>query len=161
MINQVKKTLVTWKQNSVGLKLWCSDLQHQQNLIPPPRITESETLGGGASKSVYSQVFLVGSVQFSCSVVSDSLWPHGLQHSSPPCLSTAPGVDSNSCPLSWWCHLLLSSSVVPFSRLQSFPASGSFPTSQFFSSGGQSIGASASVLPMTIENWFPLDLLAV
>ena len=159
MIHQLKQTLVTWEQNSVGLKLWCSDLQHQQNLIPPPRITESETLGGGASKSVYSEVFLVGSVQFSHSVVSNSLRPCGLQHARPPCPPPTPRVYSNSCPLSWWWHPTMSSLVVPFSsRLQSFPASGSFPVSQFFTSGGQSIGASASasVLPMTVEDWFPL-----
>ena len=98
------------------------------------------------------------SVQFSCSVVSDSLWPHGLQHARLPCPSPTPIVYSNSCPLSRWCHPTISSSVVPFSHLQSFPASGSFPMSQFFTSGGQSIGASASVLPMNIQNWFPLGL---
>ena len=99
------------------------------------------------------------SVQFSHSVVSDSLWPHGLQHARLPCLSPTPGVYSNSCPLSQWCHPTISSSVVPFSSCpQSFPASGSFPTSQFFASGGQSIGvsASASVLPMNTQDWFPL-----
>ena len=94
----------------------------------------------------------VSSLQFSCSVVSDSLRPHGLQHTRPPCLSPTSGVYSNSCPLSQWCHPTISSSVVPFSScLQSSPASGSFPRSQFFTSGGQSIGVSAStsVLPMT------------
>ena len=99
------------------------------------------------------------SVQFSCSVVSNSLWPHGLQHTRLPCPSPAPGVDSNSCPLSRWCHPTISSSVVPFSScLQSFPASGSFPMNQFFASGSQSSGASASasVLPMNIQDWFPL-----
>ena len=99
------------------------------------------------------------SVQFSCSVVSDSLQPHGLQHTRPPCPSPTPGVYSNSCPLSQWCHPTISSSVVPFSScLQSFPASGSFQISQFFTSGGQSIGvsASASVLPINIQDWFPL-----
>ena len=80
------------------------------------------------------------SVQFSCSVVSDSLWPHGLQHARPPCPSPAPGVYSNSCPSSRWCHPTISSSVIPFSCLQSFPASGSFPMSQFFASCGQSVG---------------------
>ena len=98
-------------------------------------------------------------VQFSCLVVSDSLWPHGLQHSRLPCLLPIPGVYSNSCPLSWWCHPTISSSVIPFSsHLQSFSASGSFPVSQFFLSGGQSIGvsASASVLPMNIQDWSPL-----
>ena len=88
-----------------------------------------------------------------------SLQPNGLQHSRPTCPSPTPGVYSNSHPLSWWCHPGISSSVIPISScLQSFPASGSFPGSQFFTSGGQSIGvsASASVLPMTIQDWFPL-----
>ena len=98
--------------------------------------------------------------QFSCSFVPNSLWPHGLQHARPPCPSPTLGVYSNSCPLSWWCHPTISSSVIPFSsHLQSFPASGSFPISQFFQSGGQSIGvsASASVLPTNIQDWFPLE----
>ena len=99
------------------------------------------------------------SVQFSHSVVSDSLQPRGLQHARPPCPSPTPGAYSNSCPLSRWCHLTISASVIPFSsHLQSFPASGSFPMSQFFTSGGQSIrvSTSTSVLPMNIQNWFPL-----
>ena len=101
--------------------------------------------------------------------MSDSLWPRGLQHARPPCPSPSPGVNSNSCPLSRWCHPTVASSVVPFSCFQSFPASGSFQMSQFFASGDQSIGVSvsASVLPMNIQDWFPLgltdwlDLLAV
>ena len=100
-------------------------------------------------------------LQFSHSVVSDSLQPHGLQHIRLPCPSPTPRACWNSCPLNRWCHPTSSSSVVLFSScLQSFPASGSFPMSQFFSSGGQSIGASAlaSVLPMTIQDWFPLGL---
>ena len=99
------------------------------------------------------------SVQFSHSVMSNSLWPHGLQHTRLPCPSQTPGVFSNSYPLSRWCYPTISSSVVPFSSsLQSFPASGSFPVSPFFASGGQSIrvSASASVLPMTSQDWFPL-----
>ena len=91
--------------------------------------------------------------------MSDSLGPHGLQHARLPCASPTPRVYSNSCPLSRWCHPTISSSVIPFSScLQSFPASGSFPKSQFFSLGGQRIGvsASASVLPMNIHDWFPL-----
>ena len=99
------------------------------------------------------------SVQFSHSFVSDSLRPHGQQHTRPPCPSPTPGVYSNSCPLSQWCHPTISSSVVPFSScLQSFPASGSFQMRQFFTSGGQNIGVStsASVLPMNIQDWFPL-----
>ena len=99
------------------------------------------------------------SVQFSHSVMFDSLRPHGLQHPGFPCLSPTPGAYSNLCPSSWWCHPTVSSSAVPFSScLHSSPASGSFPLSQFFTSGGQSIGdsASASVLPMNIQDWFPL-----
>ena len=96
-----------------------------------------------------------------CSVASNSLWPHGLQHARPPCPSPTPGVYSKSCPLSGWCHPAISSSVAPFSSCpQSLPASGSFPMSQLFPSGGQSIGVSAlaSVLPMSIQDWFPLGL---
>ena len=101
----------------------------------------------------------MGLFQFSCSVVSDSLWPLELQHTRPPCPSPTPGVYSNSCPLSWWCHPTISSSVIPFSsHLQSLPASGSFPMSQSFTAGGQSIGASASILPMNIQDWFILGL---
>ena len=99
------------------------------------------------------------SVQFSCSVVSASLQPHGLQYARPPCPSPTPGVYSNSCPLSRWGHPTILSSVIPFSScLQSFPVSGSFPMSQLFTSGGQSIGTSvsASVLPTNIQEWFSL-----
>ena len=99
------------------------------------------------------------SVQFSRSVMSDCLWPHELQHARPPCLSPTPRVHQNSCPLSQWCHLTNSSSVIPFSSCpQSFPASGSFQMSQLFISGGQSIGVSAStsVLPMNTQDWSPL-----
>ena len=102
----------------------------------------------------------VSSVQFSRSAMSDSLWRHGRQHARPLCPSSTPEACSNSCPLSQWCHPTISS-VVPFcSWLQSFPASGSFRMSQFFTSGGQSIGTSglASVLPMNIQGWFPLGL---
>ena len=101
---------------------------------------------------------LASSVQFSRSVVSDTLQPHGLKHARPPCPSPTPGVYSNSCPLTWWCHPTISPSVVPFSSCcQSFPASESFQMSQLFTSGGQNIGvsASASVLPMNIQDWFP------
>ena len=99
------------------------------------------------------------SVQFSRSVVSNSLRPHELQHARPPWPSPTPGACSDLCPSSWWGHLTISSSVVPFpSCLQSFPASGSFKMSQLFTLGGQSIGvsASASVLPMNIQDWSPL-----
>ena len=118
---------------------------------------------------IQSVVCLLNSVQFSRSVVSNSLRPHGLQHARLPCPSLTPGACSNSCPLSQWCHQTISSSVVPVSSLlQSVPPLGSFAVSQFFTSGSQSIGvsASASVLSMNIQDWFPLgldwlDLLAV
>ena len=98
------------------------------------------------------------SVQFSHSVVSDSLRPHEPQHARPPCPSPTPGAFSNSCSSSRWCHPSISSSVVPFSRLQSFPAPGSFQMSQFFTSGGRSTGVSAStlVLLMNTQDWSPL-----
>ena len=99
------------------------------------------------------------SVQFSRSVVSKALQLHGRKHARLPCPSPTPGACSNSCPLSRWCHPTISSSVVPFSScLQSFPASGSFPMSLFFTSSGQSVGASTSVLPMNIQDWFLLGL---
>ena len=101
------------------------------------------------------------SVQFSCSVVSDSLWPRGLQQARPPCPSPTPRVYSSSCPLSRWCQPTISSSVTPFSSCPpSFPMSGSFPMSQVFTSGGQNIGAGApaSILPMNIQGWFLLGL---
>ena len=112
----------------------------------------------------------LSSVQFSRSVMSDSLRSHRLQHARPPCPSPTPGVDSNSCPMSWQCHPAISSSAVLFSFcLQSFPASGSFPMNWLFASDGQNIGASASasvlpvnasasVLPVNIQGWFPLGL---
>ena len=101
-----------------------------------------------------------GSVQFSRSVVSNSLQPHESQHTRPPCPSPTPGAHSNSCPLSRWCHPAISSSVVPFSSCpQSLPASESFPMSQLFAWGDQSIGVSASgsVLPMNTQDWSPLE----
>ena len=103
--------------------------------------------------------YMLCSVQSSHSVVSDSLQPHGPQHARPPCPSPTPGACSNSCPSSRWCHPTVSSSIVPFSsHLQSFPASGSFPMNQFFASGGQSIGVSAStsVLPVNTQDRSPL-----
>ena len=107
-----------------------------------------------------SHVYFFSVVQFSHSVVSNSLWHHELKHARLPCPSPTPGACSNSCPSSRWCHQTISSSVVPFSCSQSFPTSGSFPVSRFFPAGGQSIGASASVsvLSMNIQEWFPLGL---
>ena len=115
-------------------------------------------------KIILSQIIITNdhfsSVQFSRSVVSDALWSHESQHARPPCPSPTPRVHPNSCASSWWCHLAISSSVVvPFSSCpQSLPASGSFPMSQLFAWGGQSIGvsASASVLPMNAQDWSPL-----
>ena len=104
---------------------------------------------------IYSTIKKRYQVQFSHSVVSDSLRHHELQHASPPCPSPTPRVFPDSCPLSRWCHPTISSSVTPFSHLQPFPASGSFPMSQFFTWGGQSIGVSplASVLPVNTQDW--------
>ena len=113
---------------------------------------------GGCHVQALSDISHV-SVQFSHSVMSNSLCIHGLQHTRLPCPSPTPGAYSNSCPSSWWCQPIISSSVIPFSsHLQSFPASGSFQMSQFFTTGGQSIGvpASKSVLPINIQDWFPL-----
>ena len=111
------------------------------------------SIGSRAGTEVSESLF--SSVQFISSEVSNSLWPH----ESPPCPSPTPGVYPNPCPLSQWCHPTISSSVVPFSsRPQSFPASGSFPGSQPFTSGGQSIrvSGSTSVLPMNTQDWAPL-----
>ena len=109
---------------------------------------------------IYLHRYIYGYFQFSSvhSVVSDSLWPHELQYARPPCPSPTPGVHPNSCALSRWCHSAISSSVVPFSCLQSLAASTSFPMSQLFAWGGQSIGVSAlaSVLPMNTQDWSPL-----
>ena len=103
----------------------------------------------------------ISSVQFSCLIMSDSPWPHELQHTSPPCPSPSPRACTNSCPSMQWCQPTILFSVIPFSScFQSFPESGSFPTSQLFASGGQSIGVSASksVLPMNIQDLFLLGL---
>ena len=100
------------------------------------------------------------SVQFSRSVVCNSLWPHEPQHARPPCPSPTPVVYPNPCPSSWWCHPTISSAVIPFSfRLQSFPASGSFPMSHLFTWGGQNIGISAlaSVLSTNTQGWSPSE----
>ena len=119
---------------------------------------KSQCLFFTLTKLMHSMRVVRHSVQFSHSVVSDSLRPHGLQHARLPCPSLTPGAYSNSCPPSWWCHPTISSSVIPLSSCpQSFPASGSSQMSQLFASGGQSIGvpASVSVLPMNIQDWFP------
>ena len=105
---------------------------------------------------------LVFQLLFSHSIVSKSVQSHGLQHTRLSCPSLSPRDCSNSCPLSWWCHPTISSSVFPFSScLRSIPAPGSFPRSQFFPSGSQSIGVSAPVFPMNIQDWFPLGLIGL
>ena len=149
---------------------WCDDCQliGTINHYIAPKLAEIEKfsvhISGGTcalrmSRSISRGVDLRGIVQFSRSVVSDSLQPHGLQHSRPRCPSPTPRAYSNPCPLSQWGHPTISSSVIPFfSCLQSFPASGSFPVSQLFPSSDQNNGvsASASILSMNIQGWFPL-----
>ena len=130
-----------WSWNSNTLATWSGELTH----LKRPWGWEVQVQHAGWFK-----------FQFSCSVMSDSLRPHGLQHARLPCPSPTPRVYPKPCTLCWWCHPTISSSVVPFSSCpQSFPASGSFPVSQLFSSGGQSIGVSAStsVLPMNTQDW--------
>ena len=137
--------------------IFCRPLLFPPSDFPSIRIYQTWLLSLSSSSSLVYWKWL--SVQFSHSVVSDSLWPHGPQHTRPPCLPPTPRVYPNSCPLSRWCHLTSSSFVVPFSSCpQSFPASGSFQMSQLFASGGQSIGVSVStsVLPMNTQDWSPL-----
>ena len=120
--------------------------------------TSDETSVPCIARHIFNH-WTTSSVQFSHWVMSDSLWPHEPQHARPPCPSPTPGVHPNSCPLSRWCHPTISSSVILFSSyLQSFPESGSFQMSQFFTSGGQSIGVSASTaaLPVNTQDWSPL-----
>ena len=110
---------------------------------------------------VHTSVLLSMLLLFTRSVMSNSLWPHGLQQARLPSPSPSPGVCSNPCPLHWWCHPTISFSAAPFSScLRFFPASGSFPMGQLFASGSQSFRAlaSASVLPMNNQGWFPLEL---
>ena len=141
---------------------WSYSLFIQQNLSFSSSIKDflfSSCMVSNSRKFRNSLSLIHSFIQFSHSVMSNSLQPHGLQHTRPPYPSPTPGAYSNSRPSRWWCHPTISSSVVPFSSsLQSFPASGSFQMSQFFASGGQSIGVSAStsVLPMNIQDWFPL-----
>ena len=128
-------------------------------LFDQPASPLSLSLSSGLSIPWDRAILRFSSVQFSRSVMSDSLRPHELEHARPPCPSPTPGVHPNSCPSSQWCHPTISSTVVPFSSCpQSLQASGSFPMSQLFASGGQSIGvaASTSVLPMNTQDWSPL-----
>ena len=153
-----EKSMTEWEHDVIVDQVVRKDLLRRRHLIR--NLSNEEKFWGDTFQPE-------DSVQFSHSVVFDSLRPHGLQHARLPCPSPTPRAYSNSCPLSQWCHPTTSSSVVPFcSHLWSFPASGSFPMSQFFTSGGQSIGvsASASVLPMNIcrlisfwIDWFEPD----
>ena len=139
--------------------LWLCSFSHQE--IESVSFTFESGLVSCLALTSSLRIFLsfhISSVQFSHSVVSNSLWPHGPQHARPPCSSPTPGLHPNSCPLSRWCHPSISSSVIPFSCRQSFPASGSFQMTQLFVSGGQNIGVSVStsVLPMNTQDWSPL-----
>ena len=130
-----------------------------RNLLNPGIEPRSTALQVDSWPSEPSMKLLTLVRQFSHSIMSDSLWPHGLQHTRLLYPSSTPGACSNLCPLSQWCHPTISSSAAPFSFCpQSLPASEPFPMSQFFTSCGQSIGlsSSASVLPMSIQDWFPL-----
>ena len=124
------------------------------------KLTETFLWGHRRSHWTTFQISYCKLLSYSCSVMSNSLWPHGLQHARPPCPSLCPRVCSNSCPLNQWCHSTISPSTVSFSHLQSFPTSRSFPMCWLFTSSGQSSGtsASSSVLPMSIQGWFPLGL---
>ena len=160
--------LMHWQSNSLPLShTWEAQKLYYKTVFPTKQCLGSDICEmNELSLSVYGlgfnylQILLAqSSVQFSHSVLSNSLRPHGLQHARLPCPSPTPEAYSNSCPSSQWCHPTISSSMGPFSaHPQSFSASGSFQMSQFFASGGQSTGvaASASVLPMNIQGWFPL-----
>ena len=138
----------------------CQPYHWDKATTSPLHFCELDPFVKGNGVLFFNAIFgVLSSVQFSRSIVSNSLRPHELQHTRPPCPSPTPRVYSNSCPLSWWCHPTILSSIVHFSSpLQSFPASGSLQMSQPFASGGQSIGVSVStsVLPINIQDWFPL-----
>ena len=141
---------------------WCLQILWLTKMANKEKMVKNHWSWGNTNKNhdeILPHTLKNQSVQFSRSVVSDSLRPHEPQHTRPPCPSPTPAVYPNSCPLSRWCHPTISSSVIPFSTcLQYFPASGSFQMSQLFQSGGQSIGVSAlvSVLPMNTQDWSPV-----
>ena len=144
---------------SVSTLQTCSSQLVHSNGWCPPTVPQSQKHHWLEWRQNVMLMHLLLLLLFSHAVVSDSLWPHELQHTRPPCPSTPPRVHPNPCPLSRWCHPTISSSVVPFSsRPQTFLASGYFPMSQLFPSGGQSIGVSVStsVLPMNTQDWSPL-----
>ena len=147
--------------SSVHLAILSEWPLHRQALVWPVLETLHPFSSWFLIRVLMFYYWVISSVQFSHSVISDSLWPYGLQHPRPPCPSPIPGGYSNSRPSCQWGHPTISYYVVPFSScLQSFPASRSFPMSQFFTSGSQGIGVSgsASVLPLNIQGWFPLGL---
>ena len=157
-------TVVTqgWSSSEPAhLKIWNREVQTEESSLSCEDYRAREAVGSPPGFRPLWRALHRWRLLFSCSVMSDSLQSHGLQRSRLPCLSPSPGACWNSCPLSWWCHPTISSSVTFFSSCpQSFPASGSFPMSWLFTSGGQRIrvSASASVLPMNIQDWFPLGL---
>ena len=157
-----------WLGVGEGEQLLCQELKFAKinhNLSSKSSPESCKPLTDSRAPKLYTreilpvQLLVKRSVQFSRSVVSHSLWPHESQHARPPCPSPTPGVYSDSCPSSRWCHPAISSSVIPFSSCpQSLPVSGTFPMSQLFAWRGQSFGASdsASVLPMNTQDWSPL-----
>ena len=141
----------------IGIKASGINPCSSRNVVSRSTCGQAETISQASCLDNWN--LFISSVQFSLSVMSDSLWPHGLQHTRPPCQPPAPGIYPNSYALSQWCHPTISSSVIPFSScLQSFPTSEYFQMNQHFWSGGQSIGVSAStsVLPMNIQDWSSL-----
>ena len=152
IISDISRALLTmWPWHFFSSVMWSVTYFTDQGQTSTSHLTSGVQWKWCSITLIKHLYFQFSSVQFSHSVVSDSLQPHELQHARPPCPSPTPGVHPNPCLLSWWCHPTISSSVIPFSSCpQSFPASGSFQMSQLFTSGGQSTGvwASASVLPM-------------
>ena len=162
MIQQLHSWVYLWKKQKHKFENIHAPKCSWQHYLQMPRHGSKVSINRWMHKKMWSILYITMeySVQFSCSVMSNSLRPHELQYARPPCPSPTPGVYPNSCPLSRWCHPTISSSVIPFSSCpQSLPASGSFPISQLFAWGGQSIGASASasVLPMNTQNWSPSE----
>ena len=161
MIQQLHSWVYLWKKQKHKFENIHAPKCSWQHYLQMPRHESKVSTTDERIKKMWSILYITMeySVQFSCSVMSNSLRPHELQHTRPPCPSPTPGVYPNSCPLSRWYHPAISSSVIPFSSCpQSLPASGSFPMSQLFAWSGQSIGvsASASVLPMNTQDWSPL-----
>ena len=167
ILNHPSLLSVSFFDCSWNILLWvlrrkwqCSEALEKNNKIESEKREEIRRREGGPFPSSKANVYIYSSVQFSCSVVCDSLRPHELRHARPPCLSPSPGVHSNSCPSSLWCHPAISSFVVPFSSCpQSLPASESFPMSQLFAWGGQStwVSALASFLPKNTQGWSPSE----